>query len=79
MPANVRGFGDSPMDWYKSLPPVTKVHVTVCVATTLAYMLQLIHPGDLMLHWHFVKKLQVGRTHVSSVMHLVDHAAAASF
>jgi Der1-like family len=68
MPANVRGFGDSPMDWYRSLPPITKMHVTVCVATTLAYMLQLIHPQDLMLHWHFVKKLQVGRALVSAVM-----------
>lgn len=61
MPANVRGFGDSPLDWYKSLPPVTKAHVTICLATTLAFMLQLIHPRDLMLHWHFIKKLQLWR------------------
>lgn len=64
MPANVRGFGDSPIDWYKALPPITKTHVTICVATTLAYLLHLIAPMDLMLHWHFIKKLQVRQAHV---------------
>ncbi len=59
MPAQVRGYGNSPMDWYKSLPPVTKGHVTICVATTLAFMLQLIHPRDLLMHWAYIKKLQV--------------------
>ena len=59
MPAQVRGFGDSPMDWYKALPPVTKTHVTVCVATTLAFMLQLVSPRDILMHWGYIKKLQV--------------------
>jgi len=61
MPANVGGFGDSPMDWYKALPPVTKAHVTICVLTTAAYMLQLVHPGTLAMSWMYIKQLQLWR------------------
>lgn len=65
MPANT--FGDSPMDWYRALPPVTRTHVTICVLTTLAFAVQLLNPYTLMLEWTFIRKLQVlhGRTRLA--------------
>ena len=60
-PAQVRTFGDSPADWYKSLPPVTRAHETICVATTLAFALGLVNPYSLMVTWDHLKHFQVSR------------------
>lgn len=70
MPANVGGFGDSPMDWYKALPPVTKAHITICILTTTAFMLQLVHPGTLLLDWRYIKQLQVQHSVLLSIAQL---------
>lgn len=59
MPPNTGG--DSPMDWYHALPPVTKTHVTVCVLTTLAFTVQVLNPYTLMLEGDFIRKLQLWR------------------
>lgn len=61
MPANVQqGFGNTPQAWYSSLPPITRLYGTVCVATTLAAVVGLTSPIKLYLSWPLViSKLQV--------------------
>jgi Derlin-2/3 len=61
MAANIhQGFGGTPQAWYASLPPITKLYGTACVATTVATMLGLVSPMQLIMHWPAV----IGRLQV---------------
>ena len=70
MAANIQqGFGGSPQAWYASLPPITKLYGTACVATTVATMLGLVSPMQLILHWPAViGRLQVLYTALSQLL-----------
>lgn len=47
------------VDWYQSIPPITKAIFTISVAATVAPALGLIHPYSLVLSWNALSKLQV--------------------
>ena len=61
MPQNIhQPAANSPSDWYFSLPPITRLYGTVCVAATLLSVLGLLNPIQLFLSWPLiVGKLQV--------------------
>ena len=61
MPQNIhQPAANSPSDWYYSLPPITRLYGTVCVAATLLSVLGLLNPIQLFLSWPLiVGKLQV--------------------
>lgn len=55
MPPNIhQPAANSPADWYYSLPPITRVYGTVCVAATLLSVLGLLNPYNLFLSWPLV-------------------------
>jgi hypothetical protein len=48
------------VDWYNSIPPITKALFTLSIATTAVSGLGLIAPSSLILYWPAVRnKLQV--------------------
>lgn len=47
------------VDWYQSLPPITKSIFVLSIATTVAPALGLVSPYSLILNWPAVSKLQV--------------------
>lgn len=47
------------VDWYQSIPPITKAIFTISVAATVAPALGLIEPYYLVLSWNALSKLQV--------------------
>ncbi|GKV10000.1 hypothetical protein SLEP1_g21428 [Rubroshorea leprosula] len=52
----------SPVEYYKSLPPITKCYVTTCVVATAAFHLGLYHPGLIALVYELVfSEFQVWR------------------
>lgn len=54
------------IDWYNSIPPITKALFTLSIATTTVSTLGLISPSSLILYWPAIKmKLQVKRNHDS--------------
>ena len=61
MPANIhQPAANSPAEWYYSLPPITRLYGTVCVAATVLSLLGLLNPMQLYLSWPLVfGKLQV--------------------
>ena len=61
MPANIhQPAANSPAEWYYSLPPITRLYGTVCVAATVLSLLGLLSPVQLYLSWPLVfGKLQV--------------------
>ena len=61
MPPNIhQPAANSPADWYYSLPPITRLYGTVCVAATLLSLLGLLNPYNLFLSWPLIfGKLQV--------------------
>ena len=61
MPANIhQPAANSPAEWYHSLPPITKLYGTVCVAATVLSLLGLLNPMQLYLSWPLIfGKLQV--------------------
>ncbi|KAK9794318.1 hypothetical protein WJX73_006706 [Symbiochloris irregularis] len=50
-----------PADFYWSIPPVTRTHVTAVVLSTLLTRFGLLSPSTLYLHWPSVFKLEVWR------------------
>ena len=48
------------VDWYQSIPPITKAIFTISMAATVAPALGLLDPFSLVLSWNAVSKLQVG-------------------
>lgn len=61
MPPNIhQPAANSPVEWYYSLPPITRLYGTVCVAVTLLSVVGLVNPVQLYLSWPLVfGKLQV--------------------
>ncbi|KAI7895445.1 Der1-like family-domain-containing protein [Mucor mucedo] len=50
------------VEWYQSIPPITKALFTLSIATTTVGSLGLIHPSSLILYWPSVQsKLQLWR------------------
>ncbi|CDH57373.1 mgc82342 protein [Lichtheimia corymbifera JMRC:FSU:9682] len=49
------------VDWYQSIPPITKAIFTISVAATVAPALGLIEPYYLVLSWNALSKLQLWR------------------
>lgn len=49
------------VDWYHSIPPITRAIFTLSIATTVAPALGLVNPYWLILNWNAVAKLQVFR------------------
>lgn len=49
------------VDWYQSLPPITKSIFVLSIATTVAPALGLVSPYSLILNWPAVSKLQLWR------------------
>jgi hypothetical protein len=48
------------VDWYNSIPPITKALFTLSIATTTVSTLGLVQPTSLILIWPAIKsKLQV--------------------
>lgn len=47
------------VEWYQSIPPITKAIFTISVAATVAPALGLIEPYYLVLSWNALSKLQV--------------------
>lgn len=48
------------LDWYNSIPPITKALFTLSITTTTISTLGLIHPSSLILYWPNIRyKLQV--------------------
>ncbi|XP_057952592.1 derlin-1-like [Malania oleifera] len=52
----------TPLEYYKSLPPVSKVYGVACLMTTAAYHLELYNYNNIALHYGLVlKRFQVWR------------------
>ncbi|KAI4332809.1 hypothetical protein L6164_017688 [Bauhinia variegata] len=52
----------TPAEYYRSLPPVSKVYGVACLMTTAAYYLQLYNPWNIALDYGLVfKRLQIWR------------------
>ncbi|XP_042031418.1 derlin-1-like isoform X1 [Salvia splendens] len=52
----------TPMEYYRSIPPVTKTYAVVCLLTTAAYHLDLYDPRSIALFYSDIfKKFQVWR------------------
>ncbi|KAL0073111.1 Der1-like family-domain-containing protein [Phycomyces blakesleeanus] len=49
------------MQWYASVPPVTKALLTLSIVLTVAPALSLFNISYLILYWHGVAKLQLWR------------------
>ncbi|ORY98819.1 derlin-1-like protein [Syncephalastrum racemosum] len=49
------------VDWYHSIPPITRAIFTLSIATTVAPALGLVNPYWLILSWNGVAKLQLWR------------------
>ena len=47
------------IEWYQSIPPITKAIFTLSIATTVAPALGLVSPYYLILNWTAISKLQV--------------------
>lgn len=48
------------VEWYQSIPPITKALITLSIATTTVSSLGLVNPSNLILYWPSVQsKLQV--------------------
>lgn len=41
-------------DWFRSIPPITKVYASACFMTTLAVHLEVINPLSLYLNYNSV-------------------------
>lgn len=65
------------VEWYNSIPPITKAIFTLSLATTVAPTFGLLSPFSLILDWSAVSKLQVNVTlcimvPVVNVLHETD-------
>lgn len=50
------------VDWYQSIPPITKALFTLSIATTTASTFGIIQPTSLILYWPSIRaKLQVNQ------------------
>jgi Derlin-2/3 len=55
-------MGDSPAEWYASLPPISKFWFTSCVASTLGVQFGFLQVQSMMMYWPLVRdKFQVWR------------------
>jgi derlin-1 len=60
MPPQQQSQRNEIVDWYNSIPPITKALFTLSVATTAVSGLGLISPSSLTLYWPYIRnKLQV--------------------
>jgi Derlin-2/3 len=61
-------MAQTPEEWYKDLPILTRIGLTVFFATTVLVMLEILDPSLLILHWPTViNKLQVWRLFSSCI------------
>ncbi|KAI8148717.1 Derlin [Fennellomyces sp. T-0311] len=60
------------LEWYQSIPPITKAIFTLSIATTVAPALGLVSPYNLILNWTAVYKLQLWRLITSFFLHKLD-------
>ena len=44
----------SPEEWYRGLPPLTKVYWSVAVLTTILVSIRAVNPAYLLLDWKLV-------------------------
>lgn len=61
---------NGPADFYWSIPPVTRTHVTAIVLSTLVTRLGIITPVALYLHWPSVFKLEVSSRELKDTLKL---------
>ncbi|CEI97139.1 hypothetical protein RMCBS344292_11277 [Rhizopus microsporus] len=62
MPPVNRAPRNELIEWYSSIPPITRALLTLMITTTTASTLGLIHPSSLILYWPGVKQgLQLWR------------------
>ncbi|KAI9479502.1 Der1-like family-domain-containing protein [Zychaea mexicana] len=60
------------LDWYQSIPPITKAIFTLSIVTTVAPALGLVSPFQLILNWNAITKLQLWRLISSFFLHKLD-------
>jgi hypothetical protein len=65
MPPQQQSQRNEIVDWYNSIPPITKALFTLSIATTAVAGLGFIEPHNLILYWPNIKsKLQVNIIHI---------------
>ncbi|KAI7857463.1 Der1-like family-domain-containing protein [Circinella umbellata] len=60
------------IEWYQSIPPITKAVFTLSIATTVAPALGLVSPYHLILNWTAISKLQLWRLITSFFLNKLD-------
>ncbi|KAI9253448.1 Derlin [Phascolomyces articulosus] len=60
------------IEWYQSIPPITKAIFTLSIATTVAPALGLVNPYQLILNWTAISKLQLWRLITSFFLNKLD-------
>lgn len=64
MPPQQQSQRNEIVDWYNSIPPITKALFTLSIATTALSGLGFISPSSLILYWPNIRnKLQVNKYH----------------